>query len=229
MAQALADGGALESLSNVLELFASDTAICRRALEAIESMCRLGSHSSVVVHDAEIVQLRAQLTDDAIKSCGENIKRCASTCLRDASACEAVCGVALAFAEFGDYDNIIFLVRDCEFVRALVDASTAHPNHEGVQRASSCALAAFASCDEGTKRVVESTGGMALIKRCVQELSLDDSVRLFPAVKRWISGKKSREDVEAASTRRRTTANDDDKDEDDGKDNDDDKDLTANL
>lgn len=195
MAHALVSGGALDGLSNVLEIFADDASICCRALEAIESICRLGADSSVLVHDAEIIELRSTMTDQAIQACGAAVCRSVADHLEDASVCETACSVALAFAEFGDYTNIQFLVRRCDVVSALVEASKAHGSDEDVQRASSCAIAAFASCDEETKNIIESSGAMSRLKRCVHDLGLDDAVRLFPNVKRWISSsskKKSR-------------------------------------
>ena len=197
MANALVSGGALDGLSNVLEIFADDASICCRALEAIESICRLGADSSVVVHDAEIIELRSAMTDQAIQACGAAVCRSVADHLEDAAVCETACSVALAFAEFGDYKNIQFLVRRCDVVSALVEASKAHGSDEDVQRASSCAIAAFASCDEETKNIIESSGAMSRLKRCVHDLGLDDAVRLFPNVKRWISSskKKSRADA----------------------------------
>jgi len=202
MANALVSGGALDGLSNVLEIFADDASICCRALEAIESICRLGADSSVVVHDAEIIELRSTMTDQAIQACGAAVCRSIADHLEEASVCETACSVALAFAEFGDHRNIQFLVRRCDVVSALVEASKAHGSDEDVQRASSCAIAAFASCDEETKNIVESSGAMSRLKRCVHDLGLDDAVRLFPNVKRWISSskKKSRDADGDAST-----------------------------
>ena len=192
MANALVSGGALDGLSNVLEIFADDASICCRALEAIESICRLGADSSVVVHDAEIIELRSAMTDQAIQACGAAVCRSVADHLEDAAVCETACSVALAFAEFGDYKNIQFLVRRCDVVSALVEASKAHGSDEDVQRASSCAIAAFASCDEETKNIIESSGAMSRLKRCVHDLGLDDAVRLFPNVKRWISSSKKK-------------------------------------
>ena len=192
MANALVSGGALDGLSNVLEIFADDASICCRALEAIESICRLGADSSVVVHDAEIIELRSTMTDQAIQACGAAVCRSVADHLEDAAVCETACSVALAFAEFGDYKNIQFLVRRCDVVSALCEASKAHGSDEDVQRASSCAIAAFASCDEETKNIIESSGAMSRLKRCVHDLGLDDAVRLFPNVKRWISSSKKK-------------------------------------
>lgn len=191
MAEAMVDAGVLNSLVNALEMFKSDGAICADALDAIQAICRTGLDAAIVTQDEQLIALRGTLTDDAIKTCARSVVACGHQCVSNAVVCEAIAGVALAFAEFGDFPNIQYLVGECEMVDVLVQSCVKHANDEGVQRATTCALAAYAVCDGSTKRVVESLGGFALIKRCVNELNVDDAVRLFPPVRRWISSSKS--------------------------------------
>lgn len=198
VAEAMAQGGALDALAGALDLFAHDPAVCRKAIAAIESICRAGSpDASGATQDEEIIDIRSRLTNEAVDACGAAVARCAYDHVADARLSEAICALAHAFAEIGDYDRVQFLIgRECALVQAICKISKTHEHDERTQRASSLALAAFAACDENTKRVVESLGGIALIKRCVQELGIDDAQRAFPHVKRWISGKKTREDRE---------------------------------
>jgi hypothetical protein len=198
VAEAMVQGGALNALAGALDLFAHDPAVCRKAIGAIESMCRAGSpDASRTTQDEEIIAIRLRLTNEAVDACGEAVARCAYDHVADARLSEAVCALAHAFAELADLDRVQFLVgRECSLVQAICKISTTHAHDEQTQRTSSLALAAFAACDETTKRVVETLGGIALIKRCVQDLGIDDAQRAFPPVKRWISGKKTREDRE---------------------------------
>lgn len=198
VAEAMAQGGALDALAGALDLFANDPAVCRKAIGAIESICRAGSSdASGPTQDEEIIAIRSRLTNEAVDTCGAAVARCARDHVADARLGEAICALAHAFAEIADFDRVQFLIgRECALVQAICKISTTHEHDERTQRASSLALAAFAACDENTKRVVETLGGIALIKRCVQELGIDDAQRAFPHVKRWISGKKTREDRE---------------------------------
>jgi len=196
MAEAMVEAGVLARLVNALELFKADRAICANVLDAIQAVCRTGLDASVVTQDEQLMSLRGTLTDDAIRTCAAAVVECGRRHAADAVVSESVACVALAFAEFGDFANIQYLVNKCSIIDALVTACLTHANDEGVQRATTCALAAYAVCDGSTKRVVDDLGGFALIKRCVYELNVDDAVRLFPQTRRWISSNKSSKPVD---------------------------------
>lgn len=195
MADALAQGGALNALAGVLDLFATDAIVCKRAIDAIVAMCRAGG-SEAATHDDEIVALRVRLTNAAIETCAKSIIRASRDHIADAGVSAITCETVRAFVEFGNLELVRELVDDLGVVDAVCSVSKAHPHDEGAQRASSMALAALATTDEKTKRVVERRGGFTLLTRCVTELGIDDATRAFPQLKRWLAGKKTRQDEE---------------------------------
>jgi hypothetical protein len=213
-AEALAAGGAFDALDGALDIFAADASVCRRALECILCMSRAGEASAHATDD-DIMRLRSKLANDAIDACGRSIARCADDHVKDARVSETVCSIALSFAECAEFEKISFFVRECRAVDVVCKITETHAANERVQRAGTCALAALATCDERTKRAVERRGGFDIMARCVNELGVDDAVRMFPQVKRWISGVKTREDRERKASR---TGDGDDDDDDEGGD-----------
>ena len=198
IADAMAQGGALNALAGVLDLFAADATVCKRAIDAIIAMCRAGG-SDAATHDDEIVALRVRLTNAAIESCAESVIRASRDHVADSGLCEIACETVRAFVEFGNLERVRTLVDELDVVDAVCSISKAHPRDEGAQRASSMALAALATTDEKTKRVVERYGGFALLTRCATELGIDDATRAYPQLKRWLFGKQTREDAEYAN------------------------------
>jgi len=218
-AEALAAGGAFDALDGALDIFAADASVCRRALECILCMSHAGETSAHATDD-DVMRLRSKLANEAIDACGRSIVRCAEDHVKDARVSETACSIALSFAECAEFEKISFFVRECRAVDVVCKITATHAANERVQRAGTCALAALATCDERTKRAVERRGGIDLIARCANELGVDDAVRMYPQVKRWISGVKSREDRERKGSRTR----DDDEDDDEGGD-----DVLGNL
>lgn len=212
-AEALAAGGAFDALDGALDIFAADASVCRRALECILCMSHAGETSAHATDD-DVMRLRSKLANEAIDACGRSIARCAKDHVKDARVSETVCSIALSFAECAEFEKISFFVRECRAVDVVCKITETHAANERVQRAGTCALAALATCDERTKRAVERRGGIDLIARCANELGVDDAVRMYPQVKRWISGVKSREDRESKGSKTR----DDDDDDDEGGD-----------
>lgn len=219
-AEALAAGGAFDALDGALDIFAADASVCRRALECILCMSHAGETSAHATDD-DVMRLRSKLANEAIDACGRSIARCAEDHVKDARVSETACSIALSFAESAEFEKISFFVRECRAVDVVCKITETHATNERVQRAGTCALAALATCDERTKRAVERRGGIDLIARCANELGVDDAVRMFPQVKRWISGVKSREDRERKGSR---TRDDDEDDDDEGGD-----DVLGNL
>ncbi|OUS44904.1 hypothetical protein BE221DRAFT_77907 [Ostreococcus tauri] len=212
VADAMVQAGALIAIANSLDLFAKDVAVCRRAMQAVGSICRAGG-SDASTQDDEIVELRVNLTNAAIEQAASSVLKAVETHLKDAPLCELACDVVRAFVEYGDLEFIKTLVDDMRVVQRMCEVSQSHPNDERAQRASSLAIAALATTNEQTKEIVERSGGFALVRRCAAELGIDDALRVYPAMRRWLSGKKTKEELERdeASTRERF---DDDVDDD---------------
>lgn len=211
VADAMVQAGALIAIANSLDLFAKDVAVCRRAMQAVGSICRAGG-SDASTQDDEIVELRVNLTNAAIEQAASSVLKAVETHLKDAPLCELGCDVVRAFVEYGDLEFIKTLVEDMRVIQMMCEVSQSHPNDERAQRASSLVIAALATTNEQTKEIVERSGGFALVRRCAAELGIDDALRVYPAMRRWLSGKKTKEELERdeASTRERFDDVDDD-------------------